>query len=120
MFSAQDLESQAITESESWREQQLQFEEQLASQSRAKQEAEVEVERCKQVRDDGWCVLMAVLAIHGSVFLKLLIIVECVKLKEIQYLEEEQHRAKTTLQSRVKDREDEIQKLRNQVRHFKV
>lgn len=104
-----------MMESESWREHQLQFEEQLASQSRAKQEAEVEVERCKQVRDNGWCVLMAVLAIHGSVFLKLLILVE---LKEIQYLEEEHHRAKTTLQSRVKDREDEIQKLRNQVSHF--
>uniref|UniRef100_A0A674N5H8 Golgin subfamily A member 5 n=1 Tax=Takifugu rubripes TaxID=31033 RepID=A0A674N5H8_TAKRU len=78
----QDLENQAMTEVESWREQQLQFEEQLASQTRAKQEAEVEVERCKQ---------------------------------EIQYLEEDHHRAKTTLQSRVKDREDEIQKLRNQL-----
>ncbi|TNM95877.1 golgin subfamily A member 5 isoform X1 [Takifugu flavidus] len=78
----QDLENQAMTDAESWREQQLQFEEQLASQTRAKQEAEVEVERCKQ---------------------------------EIQYLEEDHHRAKTTLQSRVKDREDEIQKLRNQL-----
>ncbi|XP_073339675.1 golgin subfamily A member 5 [Pagrus major] len=35
--------------------------------------------------------------------------------QELQYLEEEQHRAKTTLQSRMKDREDEIQKLRNQL-----
>lgn len=35
--------------------------------------------------------------------------------QELQYLEEEQHRAKTTLQSRIKDREDEIQKLRNQL-----
>uniref|UniRef100_A0A7N8XZA5 Golgin subfamily A member 5 n=1 Tax=Mastacembelus armatus TaxID=205130 RepID=A0A7N8XZA5_9TELE len=35
--------------------------------------------------------------------------------QELQYLEEENHRAKTTLQSRIKDREDEIQKLRNQV-----
>ncbi|TNN64171.1 Golgin subfamily A member 5 [Liparis tanakae] len=35
--------------------------------------------------------------------------------QELQYLEEENHRAKTALQSRVKDREDEIQKLRNQL-----
>uniref|UniRef100_I3KU91 Golgin subfamily A member 5 n=1 Tax=Oreochromis niloticus TaxID=8128 RepID=I3KU91_ORENI len=35
--------------------------------------------------------------------------------QELQYLEEEHHRAKTTLQSRIKDREDEIQKLRNQL-----
>lgn len=41
-----------MTEAESWREQQLQFEEQVASQTRAKQEAEVEVERCKQVMDN--------------------------------------------------------------------
>lgn len=40
------------------------------------------------------------------------------KPQEIEYLEEEHHRAKTTLQSRVKDREDEIQKLRNQVSYF--
>ncbi|XP_034713476.1 golgin subfamily A member 5 [Etheostoma cragini] len=78
----QDLENQALTEAETWREQQLQLEEQQALQNRAKQEAEAEVERYKQ---------------------------------ELQYLEEEQHRAKTTLQSRIKDREDEIQKLRNQL-----
>lgn len=41
-----------MTEAESWREHQLQFEEQVASQSRAKQEAEVEAERCKQVMDN--------------------------------------------------------------------
>nr|XP_046223477.1 golgin subfamily A member 5 isoform X2 [Oncorhynchus gorbuscha] len=35
--------------------------------------------------------------------------------QELQYVEEENHRAKTTLQSRIKDREDEIQKLRNQL-----
>ncbi|XP_053290140.1 golgin subfamily A member 5 [Pleuronectes platessa] len=35
--------------------------------------------------------------------------------QELQYLEEEQHRAKTSLQSRIKDREDDIQKLRNQL-----
>ncbi|KAM9355221.1 golgin subfamily A member 5 isoform 1-T2 [Pholidichthys leucotaenia] len=35
--------------------------------------------------------------------------------QEFQYLEDEHHRAKTTLQSRIKDREDEIQKLRNQL-----
>ncbi|XP_075963954.1 golgin subfamily A member 5 isoform X2 [Anarhichas minor] len=78
----QDLENQALTEAETWREQQMQLEEQQALQNRAKQEVEAEVERYKQ---------------------------------ELQYLEEEQHRAKTTLQSRIKDREDEIQKLRNQL-----
>lgn len=78
----QDLENQALAEAETWREQQVQFEEQQASLNRAKQEVEAEVERYKQ---------------------------------ELQYLEEEQHRAKTTLQSRIKDREDEIQKLRNQL-----
>uniref|UniRef100_A0A3P8VMK5 Golgin subfamily A member 5 n=1 Tax=Cynoglossus semilaevis TaxID=244447 RepID=A0A3P8VMK5_CYNSE len=35
--------------------------------------------------------------------------------QELQYVEEEQHRANTSLQSRIKDREDEIQKLRNQL-----
>ncbi|KAI1895238.1 hypothetical protein AGOR_G00104250 [Albula goreensis] len=35
--------------------------------------------------------------------------------QELQYMEEEQHRAKSTLQSRIKDREEEIQKLRNQL-----
>ncbi|XP_011488373.1 golgin subfamily A member 5 [Oryzias latipes] len=35
--------------------------------------------------------------------------------QELQYLEEEHHRTKTSLQSRIKDREDEIQKLRNQL-----
>lgn len=78
----QDLENQALADAETWREQQLQFEEQQALQNRAKQEVEAEVERYKQ---------------------------------EVQYLEEEHHRAKTTLQSRIKDREDEIQKLRNQL-----
>lgn len=78
----QDLENQALTEAETWREQQVQLEEQQAAQNRAKQEVEAEVERYKQ---------------------------------EVQYLEEEHHRAKTTLQSRIKDREDEIQKLRNQL-----
>lgn len=46
----QDLENQALTEAEAWREQQLQFEEQLAFQNRAKKEVEAEVERYKQVR----------------------------------------------------------------------
>lgn len=50
-----------MTEAESWREQQLQLEEQLVSQTRAKQEAEVEVERCKQVTDDERCFLLAVM-----------------------------------------------------------
>uniref|UniRef100_A0AAY5EVI8 Golgin subfamily A member 5 n=1 Tax=Electrophorus electricus TaxID=8005 RepID=A0AAY5EVI8_ELEEL len=35
--------------------------------------------------------------------------------QELNYIEEEHHRAKSTLQSRIKDREDEIQKLRNQL-----
>ncbi|XP_008300926.1 golgin subfamily A member 5 [Stegastes partitus] len=78
----QDLENQALAEAETWREQQVQLQEQQALQNRAKQEVEAEVERYKQ---------------------------------ELQYLEDEQHRAKTTLQSRIKDREDEIQKLRNQL-----
>lgn len=78
----QDLENQALTEAETWREQQAQLEEQQALQNRAKQEMEAEIERYKQ---------------------------------ELQYIEEEQHRAKSTLQSRIKDREDEIQKLRNQL-----
>ncbi|XP_058471303.1 golgin subfamily A member 5 isoform X1 [Solea solea] len=78
----QDLENQALTETDAWREQQVQLQDQQALQNRAKQEMEVEVERYKQ---------------------------------ELQYLEEEQHRAKATLQSRIKDREDEIQKLRNQL-----
>ncbi|XP_039994001.1 golgin subfamily A member 5 [Xiphias gladius] len=78
----QDLENQALTEAEAWREQQVQLQEQQCLQNRVKKEVEAEVERYKQ---------------------------------ELQYLEEEQHRAKTTLQSRIKDREDEIQKLRNQL-----
>ncbi|KAL3049644.1 hypothetical protein OYC64_008991 [Pagothenia borchgrevinki] len=78
----QDLESQAVTEADAWREQQLQLEETQSFQNRAKREAEAEAERYKQ---------------------------------ELQYLEEEQHRAKATLQSRIKDREDDIQKLRNQL-----
>lgn len=78
----QDLENQALSEAETWREQQVQFEEQMAAHNRAKQEVEAEVERYKQ---------------------------------ELQYVEEDHHRSKTTLQSRIKDREDEIQKLRNQL-----
>ncbi|TSV02067.1 Golgin subfamily A member 5 [Bagarius yarrelli] len=35
--------------------------------------------------------------------------------QELHYVEEEHHRTKSTLQSRIKDREDEIQKLRNQL-----
>lgn len=50
VFVWQDLENQALTEAETWREQQLQFEEQQAFQNRAKQEVEAEVERYKQVR----------------------------------------------------------------------
>ncbi|KAK6304869.1 hypothetical protein J4Q44_G00254550 [Coregonus suidteri] len=78
----QYLEVAALTEAETWREQQLEMQEQQAKQTRAKQEVEAEVERYKQ---------------------------------ELQYAEEESHRSKTTLQSRIKDREDEMQKLRNQL-----
>ncbi|KAG5266099.1 hypothetical protein AALO_G00249780 [Alosa alosa] len=78
----QDLETAALTEAETWREQQQELQDQQAQQSRARQEQEAEVERYKQ---------------------------------EIQYMEEEHHRAKSTLQSRIKDREEEIQKLRNQL-----
>ncbi|MGH0154523.1 UNVERIFIED_CONTAM: hypothetical protein FKN15_029851 [Acipenser sinensis] len=35
--------------------------------------------------------------------------------EEFQYLEEELHRTKNSLQSRIKDREEEVQKLRNQL-----
>ncbi|XP_026079322.1 golgin subfamily A member 5 isoform X1 [Carassius auratus] len=78
----QDLETQALTETENWREQLAEVQEQHAQQIRAKQEMEAELERSKQ---------------------------------ELQYIEEEHHRTKITLQGRVKDREDEIQKLRNQL-----
>uniref|UniRef100_A0A673LFZ3 Golgin subfamily A member 5 n=1 Tax=Sinocyclocheilus rhinocerous TaxID=307959 RepID=A0A673LFZ3_9TELE len=78
----QDLETQALTETENWREQLAEVQEQHAQQIRAKQEIEAELERSKQ---------------------------------ELQYIEEEHHRTKITLQGRVKDREDEIQKLRNQL-----
>ncbi|XP_058651027.1 golgin subfamily A member 5 isoform X1 [Onychostoma macrolepis] len=78
----QDLETQALTETENWREQLAEVQEQHAQQIRAKQETEAELERSKQ---------------------------------ELQYIEEEHHRTKITLQGRVKDREDEIQKLRNQL-----
>lgn len=46
------MENQALSEAETWREQQSQFEEEQALQIRAKQEAEAEVERCKQVADN--------------------------------------------------------------------
>ncbi|XP_071385207.1 golgin subfamily A member 5 [Centroberyx affinis] len=44
----QDLENQALMEAETWREQQLELQEQQAVQNRAKQEVEAEVERYKQ------------------------------------------------------------------------
>lgn len=44
----QDLETQALTEAEAWREQQVHIQEQQAFQNRAKQELEAEVERYKQ------------------------------------------------------------------------
>lgn len=47
----QDLETQALAEAETWREQQVQLQEQQALQNRAKQELEAEVERYKHVRN---------------------------------------------------------------------
>ncbi|XP_063039556.1 golgin subfamily A member 5 [Engraulis encrasicolus] len=44
----QDLETSAMTEAESWREQQQELQEQQAQQIRARQEQEAEVERYKQ------------------------------------------------------------------------
>ncbi|KAM9707566.1 golgin subfamily A member 5 [Menidia menidia] len=44
----QDLETQALTEAETWREQQVHLQEQQSLQNRAKQELEAEVERYKQ------------------------------------------------------------------------
>ncbi len=68
----QDLENQALTEAETWREQQVHFEEQLALMSRAKQEVEAEVERYKQVRvmisySDSFSKSHGIVH-HGSVF----------------------------------------------------
>ncbi|CAG5866784.1 unnamed protein product [Menidia menidia] len=45
----QDLETQALTEAETWREQQVHLQEQQSLQNRAKQELEAEVERYKQL-----------------------------------------------------------------------
>lgn len=50
IFLSQDLENQALTETEAWREQQVQLQEQQALHNRAKQEVEAEVERYKQVK----------------------------------------------------------------------
>lgn len=44
----QDLENQALAEAETWREQQVHFQEQQTTQNRAKQELEAEIERYKQ------------------------------------------------------------------------
>ncbi|KAJ8411931.1 hypothetical protein AAFF_G00155690 [Aldrovandia affinis] len=44
----QELESQAVTEAESWREQLQEVQEQQELQARARQEVEAELERCKQ------------------------------------------------------------------------
>lgn len=70
VFLSQDLENQALTEAETWREQQLQYEEQQALQNRAKQEMEAEVERYKQVMGDEWYFLKmaAVLNCLGYTF----------------------------------------------------
>lgn len=89
----------------------MQLQEQQALQNRAKQELEAEAERYKQVR---WInAAMAELQTRSWIYVSFPM-TSC-KSQELQYMEEENHRAKNTLQSRIKDREDEIQKLRNQV-----
>lgn len=50
VFLSQDLENQALTEAEAWREQQAQLQEQQAVQNRVKREVEAEAERYKQVK----------------------------------------------------------------------
>ncbi|OCT65068.1 golgin subfamily A member 5-like [Xenopus laevis] len=78
----QDVETQQVSEVESAREQLQDVHEQLATQRRAKQELDAELERQKQ---------------------------------EFQFMQEDLYRTKNTLQGRIRDREDEIQKLRNQL-----
>ncbi|NP_001085841.1 golgin subfamily A member 5 [Xenopus laevis] len=78
----QDVETQQVSEAESAREQLQDVHEQFATQQRAKQELEAELERQKQ---------------------------------EFQYIQEDLYKTKNTLQGRIRDREDEIQKLRNQL-----
>ncbi|KAJ0008645.1 hypothetical protein NQD34_016060 [Periophthalmus magnuspinnatus] len=101
----QDLENQAMAEAESWQEQQVHLQEQQAAQNRVKQELEAEIERYKQVREEEHKIKK-----HEEFEIYLNIY-----LQEVQYLEEDQHCVKSSLQSRIKDREDEIQKLRNQL-----
>ncbi|TRY86811.1 hypothetical protein DNTS_020531 [Danionella cerebrum] len=100
----QDLESQALTESESWRDQLAEAQEQHFQQIKAKQETEAELERTKQVH-----ALVLKMGWNCSPFMLVMLV------QELQYIEEEQHRTKIALQGRVKDREEEIQKLRNQL-----
>lgn len=108
-FTSQDSESQSLAEADTWRQQTAQFQEEQAALNRVKQELEAEVERHKQVGK----ALTAVRRLKNGAFDDLSNSLDCCQ--ELQYVEEEQNRAKSTLQSRVKDREDEIQKLRNQV-----
>ncbi|NXX73848.1 GOGA5 protein, partial [Urocolius indicus] len=90
----QDMETQQVSEAESVREQLQDLQEQIAAHKLAKQEAEAELERQKQ--ESGLILFQA-------------------SFSELHYTEEELYRTKNTLQSRVKDREEEIQKLRNQL-----
>ncbi|NXV26456.1 GOGA5 protein, partial [Rissa tridactyla] len=88
----QDMETQQVSEAESVREQLQDLQEQIAAHKMAKQEAEAELERQKQKAERPYF-----------------------KPRELHYTEEELYRTKNTLQSRIKDREEEIQKLRNQL-----
>lgn len=110
------MENQALQEAETWREQQVHLQEQQAAQNRAKQELEAEVERHKQVGRSPQSLLMLAIK-ENAVWVVMFRVTAGYGVQELQYLEDEHHRAKITLQSRIKDREDEIQKLRNQVSH---
>uniref|UniRef100_A0A8C0T1M1 Golgin subfamily A member 5 n=1 Tax=Canis lupus familiaris TaxID=9615 RepID=A0A8C0T1M1_CANLF len=96
----QDMEVQQVSEAESAREQLQDLQDQIAGQKASKQELEAELERQKQ-----------------DLFLKLILFSEMSVfiMKEFHYIEEDLYRTKNTLQSRIKDREEEIQKLRNQL-----
>uniref|UniRef100_A0A8C9DW48 Golgin subfamily A member 5 n=1 Tax=Phocoena sinus TaxID=42100 RepID=A0A8C9DW48_PHOSS len=85
----QDMEAQQVSEAESAREQLQDLQDQIAGQKAAKQELEAELDR------QNFCLFVP-------------------HFVGIPLHEEDLYRTKNTLQSRIKDREDEIQKLRNQ------
>lgn len=80
------MENQALTEAETWREQQMQLQEQQALQNRAKQEMEAEVERYKQVRWSNK--LLKLQLCHGYIFWGTsddYIIVACLIINYVKY-----------------------------------